>query len=241
MLNVFALMLFALCGLAQAAEPLQNDLPLAYVAQADSASKDRPLIIFLHGYGGDENDLMSFTSVLPASYNYLSARAPRETGQGGYQWFAQRQDSARYDGVTADLKSSRLLLEQFIEQATRKYHTQASKVYLVGFSQGAMMSYELALRDPQLVAGFAALSGHMLPVLQAELKPDPARQKLAVFIGHGSLDTLIPLKGASDAQAYLQAQGITPQFHAYFGLPHGVNEAEVRDLKAWLAQVIKAS
>lgn len=239
MLKVFALMLFAVCGLAQAEEPLLRDLPLAYVAQASTDKQDQPLIIFMHGYGGDETNMISFTSILPDTYNYLSVRAPLNAPQDGYQWFNQRPDSAYYDGVTADLTSSRHVLEQFIEQATRKYHTRPSKVFLVGFSQGAMMSYEVALRDPTLVRGFAALSGHMLPVLKAELKPDPARQKLAVFIGHGTADTLIPVQGASDAEAYLKAQGINAQFHAYTGLPHGVNEAEIKDLRAWLEASIK--
>ena len=240
MLKVFAFMLFAVCGLAQAEEPLLRDLPLAYVAQASTDAKDKPLVIFLHGYGGNETNMISFTTALPANYNYLSVRAPLDAYQGGYQWFNQRPDSAYYDGKTEDLKSSRQVLEQFIEQATRKYQTQASKVFLVGFSQGAMMSYEVALREPGLVGGFAALSGHMLPVLKAELKADPARQELAVFIGHGAVDTLIPVQGASVAQAYLKTQGIKPQFHAYAGLPHGVNEAEVKDLRTWLERMVKA-
>jgi phospholipase/carboxylesterase len=239
MLKVFALMLFAVCGLAQAEEPLLRDLPLAYVAQASTDTRDKPLIIFMHGYGGNETNMISFTAALPANYNYLSVRAPLDAHHGGYQWFNQRPDSAYYDGVTTDLKNSGQVLEQFIEQATRKYQTKPSKVFLVGFSQGAMMSYEVVLRHPGLVGGFAALSGHMLPVLKAELKPDAARQKLAVFIGHGMVDTLIPVQGASDAQAYLKNQGITPQFHAYAGLPHGVNEAEVKDLGAWLEKVAR--
>lgn len=239
MLKVFAFMLFALCGLAHAGEPLLRDLPLAYLAQASTDAKDKPLVIFLHGYGGNETNLISFTAVLPDHYNYLAVRAPLNAHQEGYQWFNQLPDSAYYDGKTEDLKSSGQLLEQFIEQATRKYQTQPSKVFLVGFSQGAMMSYEVVLRHPGLVGGFAALSGHMLPVLKAELKPDPARQKLAVFIGHGAVDTLIPVQGASDAEAYLKTQGIKPQFHSYAGLPHGVNATEVKDLGAWLERVVK--
>lgn len=241
MLKVFAFLLFAVCGLAQAEQPLLRDLPLAYVAQASTEVKGKPLVIFLHGYGGDETNLLSFTSLMPDDYNYLAVRAPMNARQEGYQWFTPRRDSAYYDGVTSDLKSSGQLLEQFIEQATRKYQTQPSKVFLVGFSQGAMMSYEVALRHPQLVGGFAALSGHMLSVLKAELKPDPARQKLAIFIGHGTADSLIPVQGASDAEAYLKAQGLKPQYHAYAGLSHGVNEAEVKDLAGWLERTVKSA
>ncbi|MCQ3001499.1 dienelactone hydrolase family protein [Pseudomonas syringae] len=240
MLKVFAFMLFAMCGLAQAGQPLLRDLPLAYVEQASTEVKDKPLVIFLHGYGGDETNLLSFTSLMPSDYNYLSVRAPMNAREEGYQWFTPKRDSAYYDGVTSDLESSGQLLKQFIEQATSKYQTQPSKVFLVGFSQGAMMSYEVALRDPGLVGGFAALSGHMLPVLKAELKPDPTLRKLAVFIGHGTADTLIPVQGASDAESYLKALGLKPQYHAYAGLPHGVNETEVKDLAGWLEKLVNA-
>lgn len=238
MLKVFAFMLLAVCGLAQADESLQHDLPLAYVAQASTDVPDKPLIIFMHGYGGDETNMISFKAILPSGYNYLSVRAPLAAHQGGYQWFNQRPESAYYDGVTSDIEASGEVLEQFIQQATRKYKAQPSKVFLVGFSQGAMMSYETALRHPELVGGFAALSGHMLTVLKAELKPDPARRKLAVFIGHGTADTLIPVAGATEAQSWLKTQGIKVQFHAYTGLGHAVNEVEVRDLKTWLEATV---
>jgi phospholipase/carboxylesterase len=239
MLKFFAVLLLAFTGLAQAALPLQTDLPLSYVAQINSDAKDRPLVIFMHGYGSNELDLFGINYALSKDYNYLSVRAPVSLGEDRYQWFTKNPQSADYDGVTVDLKRSGESLSQFIEQATQKYHTQASKVFLVGFSQGAMMTYEVALRHPQQVGGIAALSGKVLPVLKSELKPDPALKDLQVFIGHGNADPRVPYSGATEANSYLKALGLKPELHAYAGVGHTISQEEVGDLKVWLAKVAK--
>ncbi|MGV6395392.1 alpha/beta hydrolase [Pseudomonas caspiana] len=240
MLKFFAVLLLAFTGFAQAALPLQTDLPLSYVAQINSDAQDRPLVIFMHGYGSNELDLFGINYALSKDYNYLSVRAPVSLGEDRYQWFTKNPQSADYDGVTVDLKRSGESLNQFIEQATQKYHTQASKVFLIGFSQGAMMTYEVALRHPQQVGGIAALSGKVLPVLKSELKVDPALKNLQVFIGHGNADPRVPYNGATEANSYLKTLGVKPELHSYAGVGHTISQAEVGDLKVWLAKVTKA-
>ncbi len=240
MLKFFAVFLLAFTGLAQAALPLQTDLPLKYVAQINSDAQDRPLVIFMHGYGSNELDLFGINYALSRDYNYLSVRAPVSLGEDRYQWFTKKPQSADYDGVTVDLKRSAESLSQFVAQATQKYHTQASKVFLVGFSQGAMMTYEVALRDPQRVGGIAALSGKVLPVLKAELKPAPALKDLHVFIGHGNADPQVPYSGATQANAYLKTLGLQPELHSYAGVGHTISQAEVGDLKVWLEKETNA-
>ena len=86
--------------------------------------------------------------------------------EGSYQWFRKKGEGA-YNGETDDLKTSGQVLLDFIAQAAKKYHTEPDKVFLVGFSQGAIMSYEVALRHPEAVGGIAALSGRILPVLKS--------------------------------------------------------------------------
>ncbi|WP_213879251.1 alpha/beta fold hydrolase [Pseudomonas sp. dw_358] len=222
---------------AQADDTLHTDLPVPYLEQAVSRS-DQPLVIFLHGYGSNEADLFSLREELPDGYTYLSLRAPGTVEQDAYKWFTSKREGADYDGVTAELASSQKLLGDFIVKAVAKYHTRADKVVLVGFSQGAIMSYEVALRRPASVRGIAVLSGSLLPVLHAELKPSPALKNLAVFIGHGTDDPQLPVKDATDADQILQGLGLTPQLHIYPGQPHSVSAMEVADLKAWLQQTL---
>ncbi|NCE87857.1 alpha/beta hydrolase [Pseudomonas sp. Q1] len=239
MFKLFALTLALLAGTAQADATLHTDLPLSYLEQTQGEARNQPLVIFLHGFGSNEEDLFGIKDALPSTWTYLSVRAPMPVDPSGYRWFARKPGDGDYDGETADLQRSARLIEDFVTQATAKYHTQSDRVFLVGFSQGAIMSYEVGLRKPALVRGIAALSGSVLPVLKAELKPDAALDKLAIFIGHGTLDQALPYTAATRANDVLLGLGLKPEFHGYMGMPHTVSEAEVQDLKAWLEQSLR--
>lgn len=234
MLKLFTLALSLLAGAAQADATLHTDLPLSYLEQTQGEARNQPLVIFLHGFGSNEEDLFGIKDALPSTWTYLSARAPMPVDPHGFRWFTKTTDDVDYNGETADLQRSAKLIEAFVTQATAKYHTQPDRVFLVGFSQGAIMSYEVGLRQPQLIRGIAALSGSVLPALKAELKPDQRLNQLAIFIGHGTLDQALPYASATRANEVLTGLGLKPEFHGYPGMNHTVSEAEVEDLKAWL-------
>ena len=223
---------------AKAAE-LHGDLPLKYLEQPAVDAPNPALVILLHGYGSNEKDLFGLKDLLPAQATYLSVRAPLELAPGHYQWFRQKGTAAPYDGVSTDLANAGSVLTDFIVKAAAKYHTPANRVYLVGFSQGAMMTYEVALRRPDVLGGIAALSGRLLPVVEQQMRGAPEYRHLQVFIGHGSADQRVGFSGATHAQAELKKVGVAPQFHAYPGLGHSISEAEVGDLQAWLQGAIQ--
>lgn len=233
-----ALLLGGLIAMPVWAEPaLLGDLPIGYAEQV-APGAPRPLIIFLHGYGSNEQDLFSLKAQLPDTYNYLSLRAPMAVDADAYKWFTRKPGGSGYDGLTSELASSQVLLADFIAKAGAKYRTESGQVILVGFSQGAIMAYETALRRPSSVGGIAALSGRLLPVLRGELIANPGLTKLPVFIGHGSDDPQLPVKDATEADSALKELGMQPQLHIYPGLGHSISQAEVADLKGWLAQVL---
>lgn len=239
MLKLFALALTLMASAAHADATLHTDLPLSYLEQTQSDARNQPLVIFLHGFGSNEEDLFGIKDALPSTWTYLSARAPMPVDPQGYRWFTKTPGDGDYNGETADLQRSAALIEDFVGKATAKYHTHSDRVFLVGFSQGAIMSYEVGLRKPALVRGIAALSGSVLPVLKAELKPSESLGKLAIFIGHGTLDQALPYASATQANEVLVGLGLTPEFHGYSGMPHTVSETEVQDLKAWLENSLK--
>jgi len=236
MLKAFALLTLLASTAVQAQTSLQSDLPLKYIEQVHADADSRPLVIFLHGYGSNEADLIGMKFQLPAQYNYLSVQAPLSLGEGRYQWFRKKGEGA-YNGETDDLKVSGEKLRDFVAQAAKKYHTTPDKVYLIGFSQGAMMTYEVGLRPPAAVGGIAALSGRLLPVLKTELKAEQQPLPLSIFIGHGTADDRVPYHDGTEAKAMLEKLDYTPQFHAYPGVGHSISAAELRDLNGWLQQL----
>ncbi|MDF2796139.1 MAG: phospholipase/carboxylesterase family protein [Pseudomonas orientalis] len=238
MLKQLALALALVAGAAHADNGLHTDLPLSYLEQTQDDARNQPLVIFLHGFGSNEEDLFGIKDALPSTWTYLSVRAPLPVEPRGYRWFT-KTDEPEYNGQTDELSSSARLIKDFVVKATAKYHTQSDRVFLVGFSQGAIMSYEVGLRRPELLRGIAALSGSVLPVLKAELKPNDASGKLAIFIGHGTLDQALPYALGTRANEVLAGIGLKPEFHGYSGMNHTISEAEVQDLKAWLEKSLR--
>jgi len=233
-----AALLFPLIATLAHAQPvLQHDLPLSYLAQAGANPQAHPLIIFLHGYGANEEDLFEIHERLFPDFTYLSVRAPMPLGEGRYQWFSKTTGDGPYEGVPEEVQRSLERLRAFVAEAGRKYQVAPKRIYLVGFSQGAIMSYELALQYPESVAGIAVLSGKLTSGLREHLAPVPGLAQLPVFIGHGTADPILPYTEATEANEALLKVGIKADFHAYPGMTHGVSKTEVDDLAKWLFQV----
>ena len=211
---------------------LQEDLALKYLVQLPSEkSAHPPVIILLHGYGSDERDLFGLRNDFPKNYLVVSARAPYPVSGAGYQWYDM---NASADKRNAEVTSDRHLVRQFITQVTAKYKADTKSVYLMGFSQGAIMSYEVGLTDPELLKGIGVLSGKILPPLKPLVKNTPALKPLRIFISHGTKDDRIPFDDGRSASDFLKGMGLKPEFHQYAGMGHTISNDVLADLMKWL-------
>ena len=125
-------------------------------------------------------------------------------------------------------------MEDFVAAAVKKYHSGPDKVIVIGFSQGAIMGYELALKNPKSIKGVAALSGKILSPLKEKINIGHDLLGLSVFIGHGVADDRVYFKEATEAFALLEKTSIKPIFHSYQKMGHSINQQELNDLKNWL-------
>jgi phospholipase/carboxylesterase len=200
-------------------------------AQVDAAHP--PLLILLHGVGSNEQDLFSLADYLPKKYVVISVRAPITLGANSYGWFRIDRSSGTLKYDFKEVEASREKLVQFIAQMKKEHGSPESKVYLCGFSQGAIMSYNLALTHPELISGIAAMSGRLME----EIKPlAQSKDKLAhlnIHISHGTGDQILPHQGALEAKAYLESLGLKPSFHSYTA-GHEINREILQDLIKWL-------
>ena len=100
---------------------------------------ENPVLILLHGYGSNEEDLFSFANELPDNYYVVSARAPFDMQYGSYAWYAINfdADENKFSDVE-QAKSSRDLVANFIDDLIDKYPIDAQNVTLIGFSQGCI-------------------------------------------------------------------------------------------------------
>jgi len=206
----------------------QSFPPLKYLVQKPAiTSPHPPVIILLHGYGSNEADLFALKDNLPKNFLVISVRGPFPVAKDAYQWY-------RRETINNDLKTSSLLIQNFITDIVNKYHADAGNVYLSGFSQGAMLTYEVGLNAPQLLKGIAPLSGRLVESMKPQEAPSEALKKLRIFVGHGDADNRILYSQGVDAVNYLKKLQLSPEFHTYKGMTHSISEQELKDLAAWL-------
>jgi phospholipase/carboxylesterase len=199
----------AACAGSSSDAVLHEDLPLPYLLHSPPhGNAGAPLIVLMHGMGSDERDLYDLRSAMPARYAVVSARAPFTMSEGHYEWFHGTQVNGRLDGNPSDIAASRALIERFVDQLVKRYGFDSKQVYLIGFSQGAIMSYEVALSDPGLARGIGVMSGAIFDSLVPQLKPSFTLSHLRVFISHGSADETIPVSYAVSADQRLRVLGV---------------------------------
>ena len=185
-----------------------------------------PLIVLLHGAGADERDMITMWRDLPSEFVVVSPRAPFRDG-GGYAWY-------RKPSRAADIAISRKIVELIVAKAVERFDADPQRVFLGGFSQGGVMTYEVALHAPARFAGAVVLSGSMFPSALAGV-PTTGLAHDPFFIGHGTADPRIPLGAATAARATLDKLGVPVAFHTYPGMGHATDATEAHDLSAWLA------
>lgn len=195
-----------------------------------------PLILLLHGYGSNEEDLFSFAAELPEEYYIISARAPYNMQYGAYAWYAINFDAD--ENKFSDHQQaiiSRDLIARFIDELIQKYPIDAKNVTLVGFSQGSILSYAIALSHPDKVQRVVALSGYVSePILEENyLRNDFT--KLKVFHSHGTVDQIIPVEWARKTKPFLDKLGIQSVYKEY-PIGHGVAPQNFYDFKNWLQE-----
>ncbi|TRX39715.1 alpha/beta hydrolase [Flavobacterium restrictum] len=193
-----------------------------------------PVLLLLHGYGSNEDDLFSFATELPDNYYIISARAPYNMQYGSYAWYAINfdADQNKFSDV-AQAKESRDLIAGFIDELVANYPIDATQVTLIGFSQGSILSYAVALSYPEKIEKVVAMSGY----LNLEIATDDYLKnnltQLKIFASHGTVDQVIPIDWARKTPAILENLGIEITYKEY-PVGHGVSPQNFYDFKNWL-------
>lgn len=208
---------------------------LHYLIQEPKVKHDKnPLLLLLHGYGSNEEDLFSFATELPNDSYVISVRAPYDLQPYGHAWYAIHFDADENkfsDNVQA--KQSVELIAGFIDEIVKQYQIDTNNVTLIGFSQGAILSYATALTYPEKVAKVVALSGYFNQEIMPEVIDTKAISHLKFFVSHGSVDQIIPVEWARKAKPALENLGLKVEYQEY-PVGHGVAPQNFFDFKNWL-------
>lgn len=217
---------------------MSKELSLFHIIQKPKNPKPgkAPLLLLLHGYGSNEKDLFSFAPQLPDHCFVISVRAPLPMQPYGNAWYTiywEANQAKRSDDKQAT--EARELVHNFIDEAVAAYDLDADNVNLIGFSQGTILSYAVALTYPEKVKNLVGLSGYINEAIILPKKDESEYKNLNIFCSHGSQDQVIPVEAARLIPGYLQNLGISVQLKEY-PVGHGVAPQNFMDAKNWLTK-----
>lgn len=204
------------------------------VREPEIVNENTPLLVLIHGYGSNEEDLFSFADQFDSRFLIISLRAPLTLPFGGYAWYSI--DFENIDGKVSngeEAVKAREGIASFVKKIQEKYNILPSKTVLLGFSQGAILSYGVSLSYPEIVQKIIALSGYAFnPILPKNIK-DLDYQNLDIFASHGTADQVIPVKLAQQTNLFLKELKVN---HIYKEYPvgHSVCPQNFFDAKNWL-------
>ena len=201
----------------------------------------RQLVVFLHGYGADGNDLIeigrAWQGLLPHAA-FVSPHVPHPCGQApmGREWFplTDRAQDERWRGTV----SAAPILERFLDAELQRRNLPPSALALVGFSQGTMMALHVGLRRATAPFAIVGYSGLLVtnPKAEVDSLKTEIKSRPPVLLIHGDSDDLIPPQALFLAANGLAALGVPVEWHLSAGIGHGIDEEGLRQGGEFLAK-----
>jgi phospholipase/carboxylesterase len=203
---------------------------LATASKSDVPQNESyPTILALHGRGSNERDLIELAAYLPEGLLWISPRAPLPLGADSFEWYRVREIGRP---EPAQVISALEILERFIEEALNTYPINPTKFFLLGFSQGSILSMCFTLIHPSHIAGVIAQSGYIPKDVNLEIDEDEIRGK-PFLLTHGNVDTMIPIEWGRLTRDMLQSLGVDLTYHE-FHMGHQVSTESLAVISIWL-------
>jgi phospholipase/carboxylesterase len=190
------------------------------------------LLILLHGVGGNEQQLANLGAQVDADTLVVLPRAQRSMGEGMFGWFRVGFTSDGPEIVAEEAEESRCKLIEFIGQLQARHDVDPGHTVVGGFSQGGILSASAALTAPDAVAGFAVLSGRILPEIAPRLGARESLRSLHALVVHGRDDEKLPVAWAERADAWLQRLDV-PHVLRLHDAGHALTAPMQADVVAW--------
>ena len=196
-----------------------------------------PTILTLHGWGANALDLLGLAPHI-AGGRFLvicppgPVQLPPEYGAVGYGWYPIVPGAGGPPDMSAVLSARQQLLE-FLDNAIERYAIDPEKLLLLGFSQGGVMAYTLALSTPQRFQALMALSTWLPPELMQQVSDPSGLHKLPTLIQHGSRDQLVEVERARKSVQSLRELRL-PLTYREYDIGHEISGQSLMDLSSWL-------
>jgi phospholipase/carboxylesterase len=215
---------------------------LVHAVHEPAGAGPHPTVIALHGWGANALDLLGLAPHLDGgAYLVLCPQGPIEVpiapAVNGYGWFPL---SMGQPPVPAAFEAGYEAIDAFLKEAVDRYPIAPGKLALMGFSQGGVMAYALALRQPRRFAAVAALSTWLVSDLVSGTGALPPLDGVPILVQHGSSDPMIPAARGREAVEHLRTQRAAVTYREY-DMGHEINAASLRDLSEFLHRHLRSA
>ena len=205
---------------------------IKYLERKSKVEKPK-LMLLIHGYGSNEEDLFSFADAMPEDFFVVSVRALHTLAPGSYAWYEINfLDAGKFNNILQGIES-RDRLVKFIDEIVEKENLDKDDIWSCGFSQGAILSYSISLNFPEKIRHTGILSGYPEDQFIGEINPSKDYSKLDFFISHGTADPVIPVEWARKGKPLLDSLNIKNEYHEYYQ-GHGLNQENYTDFMKWI-------
>ena len=209
------------------------DLPLRHEALAPRvATPQPPLLIMLHGYGTNEEDLLQLAPYIPDQFQIVSFRAPFMLMPGANAWFEIDVAPGHIRGDVSQARDALHVLNESIDAAIQTYHTNPAATFVMGFSQGGAMAGLVALSRSD-ICGAAILSG--VNPFSLWQHTDSTGGPAELLVVHGSYDEVVPVAHGHDTRDTFIAHGFNVRYHE-FPIGHTIDLRVIGTLAQFLIE-----
>ena len=209
---------------------------LTYLDLPSRSGHDGEILVMLHGYGSNEKDLMQLASLLDQNLHFITPRAPLALAPEMYGWFPIEFTQ---EGITVDQEAARRAKEtllEFLHDIIAGYSAREGKIWLMGFSQGAVMSYLTALAEPSLLHGVTALSGQF-PESSTLVNANPDLfRTLPFLVIHGLYDDVLPVMNGRRSEKWL-AEHVDMLTYREYAMGHEISNEAIELVRGWFHRV----
>jgi phospholipase/carboxylesterase len=201
---------------------------------ANAEGERPPLLVLLHGVGANEHQMANIAPAFDPRFLVVSVRSPLVLGPNAFGWF---HVTFTPQGPVIDAEEAEAgwtLLARFVDEAVAAYGADPARVYVGGFSQGAIMSLAALLTAPRKIAGAVAMSGRLLPEVLPHAAPADELRGRRVLIVHGEADEKLGVHLARWAREQLER---LPLALTYRELPmaHAITDESLAVVTDWLS------
>ncbi|WP_185856114.1 alpha/beta hydrolase [Blattabacterium cuenoti] len=216
---------------------LKNKLSIKHIIKKPVSGNIPTLFLMIHGYGSNENDLFSLKKDIPENFFIISIQGIYSIGSNKYSWY--NIDFSKKNQFINNISQAKNAIDKisfFIDEAIEEYQLNKNQVWVCGFSQGAILSYAIALKKTDKVKKVIALSGYLEKCFLPKEINITSFSNLEIFISHGKYDPIIPIDWTKKGFDFLKKKKIISLYYKEYDSGHTLCRSNYQDLINWIKE-----